>query len=174
MRLETVAAERDAGHRSFKLKVGFSDRIDHDTVANVRASVGDDVDLIVDANQAWSPRQAVEVAERLAPLRIEWMEEPIRADQSFRVWREVSARSPIPLAAGENIRSTHGFTRLVEDRLVGHIQPDVGKWGGVSGCLSVGRKAVGAGIAYSPHWQGGGILDSRSPSAFSAPWVDVG
>jgi len=155
--LDTVAAEHDAGHRAFKLKVGFSDRIDIDTVATVRDRSADDVALMVDANQAWSPRQALEVAERLAPFNLEWLEEPIRADESFRVWRELSARSPIALATGENIRSAHHFTRLIESRLVAHVQPDVGKWGGVSHCLTVGRRAADAGIAYSPHWHGGGI-----------------
>jgi D-galactarolactone cycloisomerase len=155
--LEAVTAQREAGHRAFKLKVGFSDKIDLETVGNVRDIAGSDMALMVDANQAWSPRQAVEVAERLAPFRLEWLEEPIRADEPFRVWRELAERSPIPLAAGENVRSAHGFTRMIEGRLVRDVQPDVGKWGGVSHCLNVGRRAAGAGIGFSPHWQGGGI-----------------
>ena len=155
--LDTVAAEHTAGHRAFKLKVGFSDRIDIDTVAAVREQSAEDVALMVDANQAWSARQALEVAERLAPFDLGWLEEPIRADESFSVWRELSTRSPIPLAAGENIRNAHGFTRMIESRLVTQVQPDVGKWGGVSHCLTVGRRAADAGIGYSPHWHGGGI-----------------
>jgi D-galactarolactone cycloisomerase len=153
----TVRDEQDAGHDTFKLKVGFTDRIDLEAVAAVRAELGDELALIVDANQAWTPRQALELAERLAPFGIEWLEEPIRADQPTRVWAEVATRSPIPLAAGENIRSEQGFTRMIDNRFVRHVQPDVGKWGGVSGCLVVGQKAVNAGIGYSPHWLGGGI-----------------
>jgi D-galactarolactone cycloisomerase len=155
--LDTVPAERERGHRAFKLKVGFSDKIDLATVAAVRDASGDQITLMVDANQAWSARQALEVAERLAPFDLEWLEEPIRADESFDTWRELSTRSPIPLAAGENIRDAHAFTRLVESRLLTQIQPDVGKWGGVSECLNVGRRATDAGIGYSPHWHGGGI-----------------
>jgi D-galactarolactone cycloisomerase len=155
--LATVGDERAAGHDTFKLKGGFSDRLDLETVAAVRREAGDGVRLSVDANQAWTPRQALEIAERLAPLGIEWLEEPIRADQPSRVWAEIASRSPIPLAAGENIRSEQHFTRLVESRFVRHVQPDVGKWGGISGCMLVGQRATNAGIAYSPHWLGGGI-----------------
>ena len=155
--IATVEQERLAGHDTFKLKVGFSDKLDLETVAAVRAAAGDEIGLIADANQAWTPRQALEMAERLAPYRLDWLEEPIRADEPARVWGELAARAPIPLAAGENVRSEHGFTRLIDDRFVRQIQPDIGKWGGVSHCLGVGRRAVNAGIGYSPHWLGGGI-----------------
>jgi L-alanine-DL-glutamate epimerase-like enolase superfamily enzyme len=155
--IATVTQERLAGHDTFKLKVGFSDKLDLETVAAVREAAGGEIGLIADANQAWTPRQALEMAERLAPYGLEWLEEPIRADEPARVWRELAARAPIPLAAGENVRSEHGFTRLIDDRFVRQIQPDIGKWGGVSHCLAVGRRAVNAGIGYSPHWLGGGI-----------------
>ncbi len=152
-----VAKAREAGHDAFKVRVGFTDKTDLETVAAIRETIGEGAELMVDANQSWTPRQAVEIAERLAPFRIGWVEEPIRADEPFRVWREVASRSPIPLSAGENIRGESRFARLIEGRIVGHVQPDVGKWGGVSGCLLVGRRAVAAGVGYSPHWLGGGI-----------------
>ena len=155
--LANIASQQSLGHRAFKLRVGFSDKQDVETVTSVRETVGDDVSLIVDANQAWTPRHAVEVAERLAPYRITWLEEPIRADSPARIWREVASRSPIPLSGGENIRSEAGFAQMIEARFVRHVQPDVGKWGGVSDCLSVGRRAVAAGLGYSPHWLGGGV-----------------
>lgn len=155
--VETVTRELEAGHRAFKLKIGFNDRRDHDTVAAVREVLGEEPMLMVDANQAWTARQAVEVAERLAPFGVEWLEEPIRADEPLRIWREVSSRSPIPIAAGENIRSEDGFTALIDGRLIRHVQPDVGKWGGITGCVPVGRRATDAHIGYSPHWLGGGI-----------------
>jgi L-alanine-DL-glutamate epimerase-like enolase superfamily enzyme len=155
--LEVIERETAAGHRAFKLKAGFTDKIDLETVASVREAFGDDVVLMVDPNQAWGVRHAIEIAERLAPYDPLWIEEPIRADEPLRVWRELSARCPVPIAAGENIRNEHGFTPLIDGRLVRQVQPDVGKWGGISHCLEVGRRAVAAGIGYSPHWLGGGI-----------------
>jgi D-galactarolactone cycloisomerase len=145
------------GHQAFKLKAGFGDKTDLATVAAVRNALGDAPLVMVDANQAWNVRQAVEVADRLAEFDVSWIEEPIRADEPLRVWRELTARSRIPIATGENIRTEQGFGPLVDGRLVGQIQPDVGKWGGVTGCLQVGRRAVASGVGYSPHWLGGGI-----------------
>jgi D-galactarolactone cycloisomerase len=152
-----IERERANGHRAFKLKVGFGDRIDIETLAAVREAFGESVVLMVDANQAWGVRRAIEVAERLAPHNPIWLEEPIRADEPIRLWRELADRCPIPIAAGENIRSEHGFARLIDAGIVRHVQPDAGKWGGVSGSLTVGRRAVAARIGYSPHWLGGGI-----------------
>jgi L-alanine-DL-glutamate epimerase-like enolase superfamily enzyme len=155
--LQLVNEALAAGHCAFKLKAGFSDKIDLNTARTVREAIGQDARLMIDANQAWSLRQAVEIAERLAQFGVDWIEEPIRADEPLRVWRELSDRCPVPIASGENIRSENGFATLIDGRLVRHIQPDVGKWGGVSRCLTVGRRAVSAGIGYSPHWLGGGI-----------------
>jgi D-galactarolactone cycloisomerase len=97
------------------------------------------------------------MADRLAAFDVGWLEEPIRADEPVRVWREVRDRSPIPLATGENIRDGNGFSELIEGRLVSQIQPDIGKWGGITGCLAVGQRAVSAGVGCSPHWQGGAV-----------------
>jgi L-alanine-DL-glutamate epimerase-like enolase superfamily enzyme len=153
----TVAKEMAAGHRAFKVRVGFGDRVDLEAVASVRREIAGDSTLVVDANQAWSARQTLEIAERLEQFDIAWIEEPIRADEPIRVWRELAARSPLPLSAGENARSDAQFADLIDRRLVNQLQPDVGKWGGVSGCLEVGRRAVASGIGYSPHWLGGSI-----------------
>jgi L-alanine-DL-glutamate epimerase-like enolase superfamily enzyme len=155
--VETAAGGLEAGERAFKVKVGFSDKVDLQTVAAVRGAIGGETMLMVDANQAWSPRQAVEIASRLAEFELTWLEEPIRADEPSTVWREVASRSPIPLSAGENIRQEHRFTELIQSGIVRHLQPDVGKWGGISQCFAIGRRAVDAGIGYSPHWLGGGV-----------------
>jgi L-alanine-DL-glutamate epimerase-like enolase superfamily enzyme len=154
---ERIAVLREAGHTAFKVRVGFDDGIDVAAVTAAREALHDDAKLLVDANQAWPAHRAVDMAERLAPLDVAWLEEPIRADEPLRIWREVADRSPIPLATGENIRDTSGFTELIEGRIVGHIQPDIGKWGGITGGLAVGGRAVSAGLACSPHWQGGAI-----------------
>ena len=154
---EVLTRLRSEGHRAFKFRVGFDDRSDLQAVASAREILGPDAGLMVDANQAWTARHAVNVAERLVEYDVAWLEEPIRADEPMRVWREVAARSPLPLAGGENVREANGFSELIDGRIVRHIQPDIGKWGGISEGLAIGRRAVSAGLAYSPHWQGGGI-----------------
>jgi D-galactarolactone cycloisomerase len=155
--VEDLLGFRDAGHRAFKVRLGFSDDVDIAAVGTARDVLGDEATLLGDANQAWSARRAVEMAKRLSAFDLAWLEEPIRADEPLRVWREVADRSPIPLATGENIRSTSGFAELIDGRIVRHVQPDIGKWGGISGGLEVGRRSVASGLACAPHWQAGAV-----------------
>lgn len=152
-----AAIKRDEGFRAFKLKVGFGAERD---VANLRALrdlLGPDTPLMVDANQAWIPDAAVDMSHRLAEFRPAWLEEPIAADYPLTDWARIANHSPIPLAAGENMRGEQQFTDAIACGAFGVIQPDLGKWGGFTGCLPVGRQALLNARMFCPHWLGGGI-----------------
>ena len=62
-----------------------------------------------------------------------------------------------PLAAGENIRGEADFAAAINAGFLRFVQPDVGKWGGITGCGAVARRAVARGIAFCPHWLAGGV-----------------
>jgi L-alanine-DL-glutamate epimerase-like enolase superfamily enzyme len=111
----------------------------------------------VDANQAWDLSTAVEMARKLATYGPIWLEEPLAADAPLHDWRHLAAASPIPLAAGENLRGEAAFDEAIGSGALGVIQPDVAKWGGITGCLPLARRIVAAGLRYCPHWLGGGI-----------------
>jgi L-alanine-DL-glutamate epimerase-like enolase superfamily enzyme len=61
------------------------------------------------------------------------------------------------LAAGENLAGEATFDAALESGALRVVQPDIGKWGGFSGCLPVAKKVLAAGLRYCPHWLGGGI-----------------
>jgi len=86
-----------------------------------------------------------------------WLEEPIAADQPLSAWQQLARASKIPLAAGENLRGAEAFDAAIGAAAFGVIQPDIGKWGGFSGCLQVGKAARARGVMFCPHWLGGGI-----------------
>lgn len=155
---EALAARKRAeGYRAFKLKVGFG--LDRDT-ANLRALrdlLGVGAPLMVDANQAWDADMAIAMAKAFEPFGLGWLEEPLRADAPAEEWQRVAAQASLPLAAGENIRGADAFSRAIAGPVLRVIQPDLGKWGGFSGCLAVGRRARVAGKLFCPHWLGGGI-----------------
>lgn len=65
--------------------------------------------------------------------------------------------APAPLAAGENVAGHEAFDALIAARAVGVVQPDVAKWGGLSGCLPVARRIVAAGLRFCPHFLGAGV-----------------
>lgn len=145
------------GHRAFKLKIGFGERIDFSNLQALRGLLGPDAPIALDANQAWSPEEAARWSGMLAPHGPIWLEEPIPVRYSSRVWRRLAAASPIPLAGGENLSGRSGFRRAIADGALAVIQPDVTKWGGISGCLPVAREILGAGRRFCPHHLGGGI-----------------
>ncbi len=152
-----VAAKRDEGYRAFKLKVGFGRETDLRNLAALRELVGEDGALMIDANQAWSIEEAAEMADLCAPFAPQWLEEPVRADVEPGRWAELARRSPIPLAAGENIRGESAFEAAITGMGLRYLQPDIGKWGGISACLPICRRALAENLVYCPHWLGGGI-----------------
>lgn len=152
-----AAAKRDEGFRAFKLKVGFGAERDVANLRALRELLGPDATLMVDANQAWTPDEVADMSLRLAEFRPAWLEEPIAADYSLADWGRIARQSPIPLAAGENMRGEQQFTDAIDCGAFSVIQPDLGKWGGFSGCLPVARQAMDKGRMFCPHWLGGGI-----------------
>ena len=146
-----------AGYRAFKLKVGFDEETDLANLAALRHELGPDAVIAVDANQAWTPDHAAHRSRALARYTPVWLEEPIRTDHDVAVWQHLADLSPIPLAAGENIRGQQTFDEAIGRRALAVIQPDVAKWGGISGCLPLAERIVAAGKRYCPHYLGGGI-----------------
>lgn len=170
--VEVALAKRTEGYRAFKLKVGFGAARD---VANLRAmrdALGDDATIMLDANQAWSPGEARERIAGLAPWRPLWIEEPIAADQSHADWSTLAAASAVPLAAGENLRGLESFRAAIDAGYLRFAQPDVGKWGGVSGGLDVAGIARSRGVAYCPHWLAGGVGLAASMHALAGSRSD--
>jgi D-galactarolactone cycloisomerase len=153
-----IATEKfSQGFRAFKLKVGFGDQTDRNNFAALRRELGEDVAIMCDANQAWSLDQAIANIEALSPYRPYWVEEPIAADQPHAAWLQLARDCEAPLAAGENLRGTAAFVDAMEAGYLKFIQPDVAKWGGISGGLEVARAASPRGVAYCPHWLAGGV-----------------
>ncbi|MCB2009073.1 MAG: mandelate racemase/muconate lactonizing enzyme family protein [Geminicoccaceae bacterium] len=156
-RPEMMARRRhDEGHRAFKLKIGFGRERDLRNLAALRDELGDGVAIAVDANMAFELDEAIAMSEAMAPFDLLWFEEPLRADASNTEWKELAARSPVRLAAGENLRG-HDLHAAIDSGTLGVIQPDVSKWGGISGNLPVIRAANRAGMVFCPHWLAGGI-----------------
>lgn len=155
--VEAITAARARGITAFKVKVGFDAQRDLDDLRALVAGLQGAERLMADANQAWSLQEALEFAREAEGLHLGWLEEPIRADSSADDWQRLAQACSIPLAAGENIVDFQNFTATIESNAFAVLQPDVAKWGGVSGCLAVARQTVAAGLRYCPHFLGGGI-----------------
>jgi len=155
--VEVALAQRDLGFRAFKLKVGFGVDRDLGNLRDLRSALGTAATLMIDANQAWDLETGLAMAARMAEADPLWLEEPMPADTPVQTWRSFAERSPIRLAAGENLRGRAEFAAALAGGALSYVQPDVIKWGGISGCFDVGSAIVAAGLVYCPHYLGGGI-----------------
>lgn len=149
--------KRDEGFTAFKLKVGFGLERDLRNLASLRDALGADTTLMVDANQAWTFPQACEAGLRMEEFGLTWLEEPLRADEAPSRWAELADQQPLALAGGENLAGIAQLASFIASPGMSIIQPDLGKWGGITGCLAVAKQAIAAGKSFCPHWLGGGI-----------------
>ncbi|MBU6497111.1 MAG: mandelate racemase/muconate lactonizing enzyme family protein [Rhodospirillales bacterium] len=165
---ETFALPRQAeGHRAFKLKLGFGRDLDLRNLAALRSALGPSATLMTDANQALSLEAAIELSQAAARHDIMWLEEPLRVDAPPADWTALAAASPIPLAGGENLRGEELAAAAAGD-VFKFIQPDLTKWGGLSGNIPILRGAVERGRVFCPHVFGGGIALMVSLHALAA------
>jgi D-galactarolactone cycloisomerase len=157
-RPEILARQKFAeGYRRFKVKVGFGRDIDLRNLREMRELFGPRTEIMVDANQAWSFDVACEMSHAFASHAPSWLEEPMRADVPVSVWAAFAKATSVSVANGENLRGISAFRQMVEHGGIRFVQPDIGKWGGFSGCLEVGRHALEHDVTVCPHWLGGGI-----------------
>jgi D-galactarolactone cycloisomerase len=152
-----AASAISRGHTAFKLKVGFGRETDLNSLTAIRSALAPSHRLMADANQGWGFDDAIDGIRLCADHGAVWIEEPIAADRTLAEWTTLAKESPIALAGGENISRLSNFDAAIAGGVFGYLQPDVAKWGGVSGCLEVARRALGAGMIYCPHFLGSGI-----------------
>jgi len=150
-------AKRREGYTAFKLKVGFGRERDLANVRGLREALGDDAQLMVDANQAWTLDAAIEMSRGLDHFDLRWLEEPLRADRPWSEWRTLRGATGIPLAAGENIAGDDAFDAALAADALSVVQPDMAKWGGFSRNVGLARRVRAAGRVLCPHYLGGGI-----------------
>ncbi|TGN88652.1 mandelate racemase/muconate lactonizing enzyme family protein [Bradyrhizobium yuanmingense] len=153
---QTAEAALERGHRALKLKVGFGPETDLANLTALRRIVSAGM-LACDANQGWSVTQAIEMLPRLAEFDLRWLEEPIRADRPREEWRRMRLLAKMPIAAGENISSLEAFENVLAEDILGVVQPDIAKWGGLSVCTPLARDIRTSGKTFCPHYLGGGL-----------------
>lgn len=129
----------EAGIPRVKMKTGREPERDQARLACARSAVGDDVELFVDANGAFSRSSAVEWAERYRGAGVRWFEEPVSSDDLAGL-HLVRDRAPggIDIAAGEYGWNLPYFQRMLDAEAVDCLQADVTRCGGISGFLRVG------------------------------------
>jgi mandelate racemase len=141
----------EAGFAGVKLKLGAGSlRDDLDAIRAVRATIGPEVELMVDYNQSLSAPEALDRIRGLDDEGLVWIEEPTRADD-YRGHAEIAAAARTPIQLGENWWGPADMENAIAAGACDHATLDVMKLGGVRGWLTGAALAARAGLPASSH-----------------------
>ncbi len=157
---EKMAADalkiKSQGYPAIKVKLGKNGKRDVERMKAIRAAVGKEIPLRIDANQGWGVEEAIVTLKALAPLGIQHCEEPIPR-WNFMQLPRVKKESPIPIMADECCGDDHDAERLIALNACDYINIKLGKSGGIFKALKIARMAEAAGL----HLQVGAMIESR-------------
>lgn len=141
----------EQGFHAVKIKVGYP-TLEEDVarVKTVRKAIGDDANLMVDANQSLNTSEAIRRGRAFQDLGCYWWEEPIPADDVDGYARLADALD-IPVATGENLYTKADFARFLRRDAVDVIQPDLRRAGGPTAMLQIGMMADAFRRPYASH-----------------------
>jgi len=147
----------DAGFSGMKMKIGgLKLKEDIDRVHALRREVGDNIRIMVDANEAYDPMTALQAARGMADADVTWFEEPCssRADEDNLL---VTNRSPVPTSGGESASTRREVARLLRHRVFDIIQPEIVNVGGISELKLSAAMAEACNVRFVPHFWNTGI-----------------
>jgi D-galactarolactone cycloisomerase len=114
-----------------KMKIGLGPEQDIGLVETVRKSIGSDIKLMVDANHAYTAREAIPLGRELEKLGVYWFEEPVTSED-HQGYRDLCEALDMNIAGGEGEFTRWGFRDLIERRCVDVLQPEVCGLGGIT------------------------------------------
>jgi L-alanine-DL-glutamate epimerase-like enolase superfamily enzyme len=140
------------GIRMVKMKVGSQPNEDVNRVCAAREAIGKDVQLFVDANGAYSRKQALVMAELFAEFDVRWFEEPVSSDdlEGLRLIRD-RAPAGMEVAAGEYGYDQYYFRQMLQSEAVDVLQGDATRCEGITGFLRASTLAQSFHIPFSAH-----------------------
>ncbi|MBQ8238225.1 MAG: dipeptide epimerase [Oscillospiraceae bacterium] len=135
------------GYDCLKMKVGVSPELDVARLSAVRKAVGSDITIRIDANQAWTPKQAVKILNSMQDqgLDIELVEQPVKA-HDFEGLKYVTERSYVPVLADESVFSPEDAMTIMKMGAADLINIKLMKCGGLYNALKIASAAEVFGV----------------------------
>jgi L-alanine-DL-glutamate epimerase-like enolase superfamily enzyme len=150
--LVNAAASVERGIGGIKLKVGQPDRaLDIRRIEAVRKHLGDQVPLMVDANQQWDRPTAQRMCRIFEQYNLVWIEEPLDA-YDHEGHAALAASFDTPIATGEMLTSVMEHGDLIRHRAADFLMPDAPRVGGITPFLKIAAQAESAGLMLAPHF----------------------
>jgi len=151
-------AKKD-GWKMLKMKVGSNLNDDIRRAGIIREEIGNDVKLMMDANQKWDVNEAIEKINALAKFNPLWIEEPTSPDDILGHKKIAEAIWPIKVATGEHCQNRVVFKQLITSGAIDICQIDSCRIGGVNEILAVLLMAAKYNIPVCPHAGGVGLCE---------------
>jgi L-alanine-DL-glutamate epimerase-like enolase superfamily enzyme len=147
-----LAGWTDQGIRRVKMKVGRNPQSDPERVSAARTAIGSEAELFVDANGAYTRKQALGLADRFAECGVTWFEEPVATTdlEGFRLLRH-RAPAGLDIAGGEYGYETSYFRTLLQTGAVDVLQADATRCCGITGLLQVNALCAAFDLPLSTH-----------------------
>jgi L-Ala-D/L-Glu epimerase len=171
---EEAAQARAAGYRAAKIKLGAA--TPRDDLARARAAregLGPDAALRGDANGAWNMREAIAALELLAQVSLDYVEQPLAADDIAGLAR-LRGSSPVRIAADESLATQEGALRLIEAAAVDVFVLKPAMLGGPAAALAIASRARQAGIEVVFSHSFESAVGARHVLHCAAAWGDPG
>ncbi len=140
------------GLKQVKMKIGRDPDDDMQRIRIAREAIGQDTALFVDANGAYTVKQAIRMAEQFAAYDVRWYEEPVQfGDYRGTAFVRDACPAEMDVALGEYGYNLRDFRRILENNAVDVLQADATRCGGISGFLRAGRLAEAFQVPFSFH-----------------------
>lgn len=140
----------EQGFGTLKMKAGRQINEDVEMVRGVRDAVGDELQLRVDPNRAYTPEQGLELARRLEPYNLQYLEQPIPAEPLSDAAR-LRQQTSVPIALNESVVDPASVLAILQANAAAFILPDTHIAGGILPCVTIGRICEAAGIPCIMH-----------------------
>jgi L-alanine-DL-glutamate epimerase-like enolase superfamily enzyme len=142
---EVALGVKSRGAEAIKVKLGRQPEEDIRRIETIRAAVGAEIPIRIDANQGWDKTAALRVLHRLSAHQIEYCEQPVKAHLiADLAW--VRQHSPIPICADESLFTHTDALRLIQEKAVDYFNIKLSKSGGIHTALKINALAEAAGI----------------------------
>lgn len=140
------------GFTAMKLKVGSKDHErDIRRALLIRETVGDDVTIMLDANQQWTLHDAIDIIPHLKPMNPFWIEEPTDPDDILAHQTLARSMSPIPIALGEHVSNKVLFKNFLQANAMKINQVDALRVGGISEWILISLMSRKCNVPVIPH-----------------------
>ncbi|HCH24085.1 MAG TPA: mandelate racemase [Oceanospirillaceae bacterium] len=139
------------GFRAMKVRVGNPNiDIDIERVRELRQALGNDIEILADANQAYTPKQAIRLGKALEQLNIVWLEEPVAA-YDLKGHAKVTAALHMDIASGETEYTSLGMQSMIDAQACDILMPDLQRIGGLTEMRRVAALANAHNMRISSH-----------------------